>query len=402
VKTVLCGQGRSTIPAKLVPHAEIRLWERTTLTRDAIKELLAARKCVGLRLQEGYKRAVVIYSEPDDCCFVVVQNYRTGEVVTVLPLEYWAFDRLTESSAQAWQARELVLGAETALAVERAGGDIVVHEPLPPLERADSYVTWHVQRKRLLEALQVRAWCPVPNARPTEEERALAERGKELLRGFSGDDLAPGKSHPECTLVLKLLRDPPFQPIVFPSQLLKESLGQMLVDSRFVATMVRKMASRDLLNEDLLGVHIEIGENRFEFSPEEQRAFFQACVACVEAALASTTTPAGLGVTQSREEGARAQDAVQEAGEQVTPVAQVVPLERAAASEPEVATVATSHLVDQVESAPAAPAPLPVAAPGVGKEVRVKPAPTEFESLLMESGWSIRRPEATRRAFRAA
>lgn len=396
MKTVLCGQGRSTIPAKLVPHAEIRLWERTTLTRDAIKELLAARKCVGLRLQEGYKRAVVIYSEPDDCCFVVVQNYRTGEVVTVLPLEYWAFDRLTESSAQAWQARELVLGTETALAAQLADVHTVAAEPLPPTERADSYVTWHVQRKRLLEALQLRAWCPVPNARPTEEERALAERGKELLRGFSGDNLAPGKSHPECSLVLKLLRDPPYQPIVFPSQLLEESLRQMLVDPRFVATMVRKLASRDLLNEDLLGVHIEIGENRFEFSQEEQRVFFQACVACVEEALASATPMlAELGAPQSGEESVRAQDTDAE-------VAQAVSLEPDALPEQEVATAATSHLVDQAESAMAAPAPAPVAAPGVGKEVRVKPAPSEFESLLMESGWSIRRPDVTYRAFRAA
>lgn len=391
MKTVLCGQGRSTIPAKLVPHAEIRLWERTTLTRDAIKELLATRKCVGLRLQDGYKRAVVIYSEPDDRCFVVVQNYRTGEVVTVLPLEYWAFDRLTENSPQAWQARELVLGAETALAAQRADGDDVVHAPLPPSERADSYITWHVQRKRLLEALQGRAWCPVPNARPTEEERILAERGKELLRVFSGDDLAPGKSHPECALVLKLLRDPPYQPIVFPSQLLMESLGQMLVDPRFVATMVRKMASRDLLNEDLLAVHIEIGENRFEFTQEEQRAFFQASVACVEEALNS---PAHLEPSATQ-----ALDAVQEARD---PLAQAVYYELEAACDADTATAATGGLVDHVESVTAPPAPVPVAAPGVGKEVRVQPTPTEFESLLMESGWSIRRPDITRRAFRAA
>jgi hypothetical protein len=44
----------------------------------------------------------------------------------------------------------------------------------------------------------------------------------------------------------------------------------------------------------------------------------------------------------------------------------------------------------------------PVEAPGLGKAVRVKPSPTEFEALLMEAGYGIRRPETTQRKYRAA
>ena len=419
MSTVLCGQGRSTIPAKLAHHAEIRLWERTRLTKDAIKELLATRKYVFLRMQEGFKRAMVVYSEPDDACYVVVQNYRTREVVTVLPLGYWAFDTLTENSAQAWVARELVLGVESELAglhraTEAEGGEsLVASVPSVVTKQAERYVSWHVQRKRLAEALQAKAWCPTPNARPTDEERAAAERGKELLKQFTGVDLPSGKAHPECVLVLKLLRDPPYFPIVIPCPLLQEDLASMLVEARFVATMVRKMAGRELLNEDLLGVHIEIGEKKFEFSESQQHAFFAACASCLEDALrepAEATSAAQSACEVDSEALAgeqlgREELAVEAHTADVTPTmpgtspAAGLLVEEALAAPGDV-----SHLVDQVTGAPETPpqAANPVEAPGLGKAVRVEPAPTEFEALLMETGYGIRRPETTHKKYRAA
>ncbi|KWU26372.1 hypothetical protein AS149_25625 [Burkholderia cenocepacia] len=354
-------------------------------------------------MQDGFKRAMVVYSEPDDACYVVVQNYRTREVVTVLPLEYWAFDRLTENSAQAWQAREYVLGAETALMeasaapAEAANGALNAEDVFPvPAEQAEKYVAWHVQRKRLAEALEGKSWS---NDCSPEEAKVRVEHGKAMLRHFLGTEIPTGQPHPECHLVLKLMRDPPYYPVVFTNQLLRENFSELLMDPCFVATMVRKMSGRELLNEDMLGVHLEIGDRKFEFSVSEQNAFFAACARCIEEAL--------LGPSGSAE-------ADENVSEKLAPYASIgeggggtvlsfCVEQPAALCEELVSPFEAAELVDQVlDAQQAGPASKTVDAPGLGRPLRVKPAPTEFESLLMEAGYGIRRPESTLKKYRAA
>jgi len=97
--------------SQLIFHAHRRVKERTTLTGEAIRALLDARRCVPLGIQKADERRVcLIYSEPDARCFVVVQSYRDWKIITVLPLRMWANGTVAEDSEAAKLARDLALG----------------------------------------------------------------------------------------------------------------------------------------------------------------------------------------------------------------------------------------------------------------------------------------------------
>lgn len=70
-------------------HALDRTAERLHLSSDAIADIIDSDKAVILGYEPGTRRVhLLLYSEPDKECFVAVQDERTKEVVTVLPLDF--------------------------------------------------------------------------------------------------------------------------------------------------------------------------------------------------------------------------------------------------------------------------------------------------------------------------
>lgn len=75
--------------ALLTYHATQRLAERTALSEDDLFRLLDNRRCVIVGIEPYTNRLhKLIYSEEDKSHFVAIQDAATGEVITILPLDY--------------------------------------------------------------------------------------------------------------------------------------------------------------------------------------------------------------------------------------------------------------------------------------------------------------------------
>lgn len=75
--------------ARLTKHATQRLAERTTLTHDELFGLIHNQLCVIVGIEPFSNRLhKLIYSESDKAHFVAIQDMATGEVITILPLDY--------------------------------------------------------------------------------------------------------------------------------------------------------------------------------------------------------------------------------------------------------------------------------------------------------------------------
>lgn len=75
--------------ARLTKHATQRLAERTTLAHDELFGLIHNQLCVIVGIEPFTNRLhKLIYSESDKTHFVAIQDMATGEVITILPLDY--------------------------------------------------------------------------------------------------------------------------------------------------------------------------------------------------------------------------------------------------------------------------------------------------------------------------
>ena len=83
----------------LTRHALCRLDQRTSIAGDSLRKLLDKGGYIKLGLESAFDRQhCLFYSKPDNECFVAVQDIKTGEVITVLPLNYhktlsWKMDK---------------------------------------------------------------------------------------------------------------------------------------------------------------------------------------------------------------------------------------------------------------------------------------------------------------------
>ena len=72
-------------------HALKRIKQRTGVNYFSIADILDGRMAVDIGQEPVFgRRHWLFYSEPDDCCFVAIQDSMSGLVITVLPLEYHA------------------------------------------------------------------------------------------------------------------------------------------------------------------------------------------------------------------------------------------------------------------------------------------------------------------------
>lgn len=70
-------------------HAYKRMMQGTQLSYRDLTNAIDRRLAVHTGNEPGFPREhLVFYSVKDDACFVAVRGKRTGEVITVLPLEY--------------------------------------------------------------------------------------------------------------------------------------------------------------------------------------------------------------------------------------------------------------------------------------------------------------------------
>jgi hypothetical protein len=292
---------RSSRPVTLRTHAQIRLVERTALTRTALQDLLDARKCVPLGLAARDVRALLVYSAPDDRCFVVLENFHTRKVITVLPLEYWrSAQTLTENSAEAWQARSLALAADEPVQAQLAPVDRiaapVIAVPAPEPDAATKAVlrvqdTRSVLLARLIEREEATAAALTQTyASPEEQIRVTDTRFFRLAGALEDIETAEalmspaGRATRRGKLVLTLLRNPPEFELNFPRLLLCEEAGDQLRLPAFIAGIARKLVSRRIYDEDVKSVHLMTGTRRHDFPVDEQRAFLEACASAIAAA----------------------------------------------------------------------------------------------------------------------
>lgn len=90
----------------LSDHAGLRVDQRTSLNAEAIADQIDRRVYLPLGRVPGFnKEHLLLFSAPDDACFVVVRDWVCGTVITVLPLNY--HDAWPVSEAQCAQARGL-------------------------------------------------------------------------------------------------------------------------------------------------------------------------------------------------------------------------------------------------------------------------------------------------------
>lgn len=70
-------------------HALERITQRVVLKPAEIADQVDRKLTVNIGKAPGFnKHHLLIYSEPDQACFVIVQDCLTGEVITLLPLDY--------------------------------------------------------------------------------------------------------------------------------------------------------------------------------------------------------------------------------------------------------------------------------------------------------------------------
>jgi hypothetical protein len=85
--------------SSLTHHAQCRLYQRTNITDVALRKILDRNAYISLGMEIVFDREhCLFYSQADNECFVAVQDSKTGEVITVLPIEYhktlsWKIDK---------------------------------------------------------------------------------------------------------------------------------------------------------------------------------------------------------------------------------------------------------------------------------------------------------------------
>ena len=74
----------------LTKHAENRLSERSSLSREEFLGVLDFDKLVLIGLEQSYSsNSYLFFSLKDSDFFVVVIDVKTNEIITILPIEYW-------------------------------------------------------------------------------------------------------------------------------------------------------------------------------------------------------------------------------------------------------------------------------------------------------------------------
>lgn len=99
---------------KFTEHAFERVGERLHLSHEEVAQLLDEDKCVPLGKDGSSNRLhKLFYSKPDSYWFVAVQDEVTGEVVTLLPIDY--HNRWKVSGDALSLARAKACGEEVSL-----------------------------------------------------------------------------------------------------------------------------------------------------------------------------------------------------------------------------------------------------------------------------------------------
>lgn len=87
-------------------HAFMRVSQRIRLTPETVMQLLDSGAVVNVGRETATNRDhLLFYSDADHACFVAIQDHLTGQVVTVLPLDYHDNLAWPVTAAQQEQAR---------------------------------------------------------------------------------------------------------------------------------------------------------------------------------------------------------------------------------------------------------------------------------------------------------
>jgi hypothetical protein len=70
-------------------HALDRLGQRTQVEREALLDLMVTGLDVSPATSFGHERGRIFWSPADDRAFLALYNYRTGEVITIMPAYQW-------------------------------------------------------------------------------------------------------------------------------------------------------------------------------------------------------------------------------------------------------------------------------------------------------------------------
>jgi hypothetical protein len=102
------------LEADLTEHAQLRLAQRLTISENKVRKIIDKGFAVDVGSEPGFnRRHMLFYCKPDAAFFVAVQDSQTGDVITILPLDYhrnlaWEIDdkqlaKATELSAAIFQ-----------------------------------------------------------------------------------------------------------------------------------------------------------------------------------------------------------------------------------------------------------------------------------------------------------
>ena len=77
-------------PITFTWHACVRAQERLSLTQAEIGKILEDRHClnIGEEQKTTTLEHLLFYSEPDDTCFVAINDKAVNEIITILPIDY--------------------------------------------------------------------------------------------------------------------------------------------------------------------------------------------------------------------------------------------------------------------------------------------------------------------------
>ncbi|MBI2038823.1 MAG: hypothetical protein HYT22_00865 [Candidatus Niyogibacteria bacterium] len=96
-------------PASFTQHAFERMRARLSLTAAEVAKLLDSDRVVLIGKETDSSTIHrLFYSAPDNYCFVAIQDEITGEVVTVVPVDYRKAFRVSEEAAE--MAKRIVVG----------------------------------------------------------------------------------------------------------------------------------------------------------------------------------------------------------------------------------------------------------------------------------------------------
>lgn len=92
-------------------HAEERVHGRLSLSTTEVANILKKGHYVKIGVEPSTRRShLLFYSEPDEQCFVLIQDEKMGTIVTVLPIDYhhnisWAISLDAQN-----EAKKLIIG----------------------------------------------------------------------------------------------------------------------------------------------------------------------------------------------------------------------------------------------------------------------------------------------------